>query len=313
MSDAANRKIDGTVFSIQKMSIHDGPGIRSTVFLKGCPLTCLWCSNPESQKREEEIACFENRCVQCGYCAEVCPKQIIEHGGSYSILKRQDCDMCMQCVEECCTNAKKAIGQRYAVEELYQEILKDKPFYDSSGGGVTFSGGEPLMQADFLIEMLKICKENGIHTAIETTGMADILKFMEVLKYVDLIYFDLKHMDRDTHIKLTGVPNDKILENLALISKKHDNIVVRIPVIPGLNDSAENIRETAAYAASLSIPCMELLPYHDFGESKYGQLGRKYTLPQIEKPSEEDMEALAEEARNAIGIKTTQVCIMQSM
>ena len=305
--------MEGIVFNIQKMSIHDGPGIRSTVFLKGCPLRCLWCSNPESQRMELEIASFVNRCMKCGYCAEVCPKQIIEKGNTYSIVDRSRCDQCLICVKECCTNAKQLIGQSYSAEELYQEIVKDKTFYDSSGGGVTFSGGEPFMQADFLIEMLKRCKSGGIHTAIETTGMADTRKLLEALEYSDLIFFDVKHMDDREHKKLTGVSNQAILDNLAALSKRHSNIIVRIPVIPGLNDSAENIRKTADYTAELSISALELLQYHNLGESKYAQLGREYTLSEMEVPTQEHMEALAGRAADIIGDRPTQVHIMLSL
>ncbi len=303
----------GTVFNIQKMSIHDGPGIRTTVFFKGCPLACLWCSNPESQRRDLEIACFENRCVKCGYCAEVCPKQIVERGGSFEILDRTQCDLCMKCVDECCTNAKKLIGEEYDEESLYAEILKDKPFYDSSGGGVTFSGGEPFMQGEFLISILKRCKEGGVHTAIETTGFTDTELFLRALPYLDLIYYDVKHMDEETHRKVTGVSNERILANLAEIGKKHDNIVIRIPVIPGINDSEENVRKTAAYAVKCGAAAVELLPYHNLGEVKYGQLGREYALSQIQKPEHTHMEALAEAMRSVIGDRDLPVSIMKSL
>lgn len=303
----------GTVFNIQKMSIHDGPGIRTTVFFKGCPLNCLWCSNPESQRQALEIACFENRCIKCGYCAQVCPKQIIEKGGAFEITDRSQCDLCMTCVDECCTNAKKLIGQEYDEEELYQEILKDKPFYDSSGGGVTFSGGEPFMQSEFLIRLLKRCREGGVHTAIETTGLTDTETFLKALPYLDLIHYDVKHMDDDEHRRVTGVSNKKILENLSVIGKQHRNIIVRIPVIPGINDSVENIRETAAYAADAGAAAIELLPYHNLGEVKYGQLGRSYELSDVHKPEQEHMEALADEMRGVIGDRGIPVSIMKSL
>ena len=303
----------GTIFNIQKMSIHDGPGIRSTVFFKGCPLNCIWCSNPESQSIDKEIACFPMRCVQCGYCSQLCPKGIIENKMPFGIIDREKCDFCQICVKECCTNAKKLVGEDYTVDDLLVEILKDKSFYDSSGGGVTFSGGEPLMQADFLIQILKACHDNNVNTAIETTGFADLSVLEKVIEHLDLIYFDLKHMDDEQHKKLTGVSNKEILTNLAAISKKHDNIVVRIPVIPGLNSSAENIKETAEYTAGLSIKKLEMLPYHNLGEVKYGQLGREYSLSEITSPSEEAMNELADEARRVIGTRNTIVEIVKSM
>lgn len=303
----------GTIFNIQKMSIHDGPGIRTTVFFKGCPLNCLWCSNPESQKLEKEVACFQSRCVNCGYCAKGCPKGLIEAQPPFEITNREECDLCGICVKECCTNAKKVVGEDYTVEELLKEILKDKSFYDSSGGGVTFSGGEPLMQSAFLIEMLMACKENGLHTAIETTGLTDTDRLLDAAALLDLIFYDVKHMDDKTHRDITGVSNEKILANLAALAKIHANIVVRIPVIPGINDSTENLRKTADYAASLNIPTIELLPYHNLGEVKYGQLGREYALADTQKPSEEQMNALADEMRNAVGDGNTEITIMKSM
>lgn len=303
----------GTIFNIQKMSIHDGPGIRTTVFFKGCPLNCLWCSNPESQKVEKEVACFQSRCVTCGYCAEVCPKGLIEAQPPFEITNREECDLCEICVKECCTNAKKVVGEDYTVDELLKEIMKDKSFYDSSGGGVTFSGGEPLMQSAFLKEILAACRENGVHTAIETTGMTDTDSLIETAALLDLIFYDVKHMDDETHRDITGVSNERIIANLAALAKAHDNIVVRIPVIPGINDSTENLRKTADYAASLNIPSIELLPYHNLGEVKYGQLGREYALVDTQKPSEEQMNALADEMRNAVGDRNTEITIMKSM
>lgn len=310
MLDNPNETNSGIVFNIQRMSIHDGPGIRSTVFLKGCPLKCLWCSNPESQSPELEIACFKNRCIQCGDCAVVCPEGIIEHGGDFRILDRSKCTMCLKCVDICSTNAKSVIGKEYAKEELLEEILKDKTFYDSSGGGVTFSGGEPLMQAAFLIKMLELCQSNGIHTAVETSGMGSERDLLQALEHLDLVFFDIKHMDAEKHMELTAVSNKLILENLASASKQHSNIIVRIPIIPGLNDSVENIRATADYVASLNIATLELLPYHPLGEIKYEQLGTEYLLADVKEPSEEHMKKLVAEACSVIGTRATKVQLM---
>jgi len=304
---------EGIVFNIQRLSIHDGPGIRSTIFLKGCPLHCLWCSNPESQNEDLEIACFPNLCIGCGACADVCHRQIIEKEGTYSIKDRRKCDLCMKCVEECCTTSKQLVGKKYAEEDLLQEILKDEQFYESSGGGVTFSGGEPLNQADFLISMLKKCKENGLNTAIETSGFADTDKLLAVAGYSDLIYYDIKHMDEESHEALTGVSNTLILSNLKELAKVHDNIIVRIPVIPTLNDDVDNIRKTADYAAELSVNALELLPYHNLGESKYANIGKKYTLSELSVPEEDHMKELADEAKSAIGIRETKVDVAKTM
>lgn len=304
---------NGIILNIQKMSIHDGPGIRTTVFFKGCPLTCLWCANPESQSRKPEIACAKNRCVKCGYCAEVCPRQIIDNGNQYAIVDRSKCDVCLKCVDECCTNSKRVIGQSYTPEELYEEILKDKAFYDSSGGGVTFSGGEPLTQPDFLLDMLRICKTNGINTALETSGLANTQTILSAAEHLDLIFYDVKHMDDETHLKITGVSNKPIIENLAALAKTKSNIIVRIPVIPSLTDSEANIRETADYVADLSIPLIELLPYHCLGENKYEQLDRTYALSETKTPTAECMEHLVQQARETIGIRGTRVEARESI
>ena len=303
----------GIVFNIQKMSIHDGPGIRTTVFFKGCPLRCLWCSNPESQRVEKEIAHFQTRCVKCGYCAQVCPKGIIEKEPPFDIVDRSQCDLCEVCVLECCTGAKKTVGEEYNAEDLLHEILKDKAFYDSSGGGVTFSGGEPLMQHEFLVDMLKLCRANGVHTAIETTGFSDVGVLLEAAEYLDFIFYDIKHMDDSVHKEVTGVSNEMILRNLGELSKVHDNIAVRIPVIPGINDSDDNLRRTADMTASLGIKNLELLPYHNLGEVKYGQIGRKYSLSEIKTPDEARMASVADMLREVIGKRETSVSVQKSL
>ena len=281
----------GTVFNIQKMSIHDGPGIRTTVFFKGCPLSCLWCSNPESQRVEKEVACFQTRCVKCGYCAEVCPKGLIERKPPFEITGRSECDLCGICVKECCTNGKKVVGEDYTVEELLHEVLKDKSFYDSSGGGVTFSGGEPLMQHEFLVEMLKACKQAGLHTAIETTGFGNTADLLSAAEYLDLVFF----------------------ENLAALAADHNNIIVRIPVVPGLNDDDINIAKTAEYITSVGISQLELLPYHNLGEVKYGQIGRTYELSEVKTPDEERMAQLAGVAKAGAKGRTLEVSVMKSL
>ena len=303
----------GVVFNVQKMSIHDGPGIRTTVFLKGCPLDCLWCSNPESQRATVEIALLTTKCIKCGYCAEVCPKGIIGKEFPFPILDRDACDVCGICAKECCTMAKDVIGKEYDDAELLKEIESEKPFYESSGGGVTFSGGEPFVQFEFLNRMLQICQESGIHTAIETTGYTDKDKLLEAAKHLDLVFMDVKHMDSAKHKELTRVGNEKILENLKALSEVHDNIIVRIPVIPDINDQMENLKATADYVASLGIGTLELLPYHNLGKNKYDEIGRVYQLTDVKTPSRDRMEDIAAELRNTIGDRVTQVQIMKSI
>jgi len=286
----------GTVFNIQKMSLHDGPGMRTTVFLKGCPLSCVWCANPESQAFNREIGFAQTRCIECGYCATVCSAKVISSEPPFITIDRESCTGCMKCAEECCTNARRVIGDEYTPEELMEEIMKDKVFYDRSGGGVTFSGGEPFMQGDFLIEMLKLCRKKGLHTAVESCGSGNSEIIKEAAGYLGLIYFDLKHMDDEEHKRLTGASNQAILRNLKEIAKINPNIIVRTPVIPGLNDSVENIVATAEYAVSLGIEKYELLPYHELGKNKYRQVGLEYTLSEIKPPSEEHMQLLVEKA-----------------
>lgn len=237
----------------------------------------------------------------------------METAPPFEITDRSACDLCGICVKECCTNAKKIVGEDYTTEELMTEILKDQSFYESSGGGVTFSGGEPLMQAEFLFETLQACRDAGVHTAVETTGMAAEEDLLRAARSLDLIFYDVKHMDEKCHRQLTGASNRMILENLAALSKVHHNIIVRIPVIPGLNDSEENITKTAEYAADLGIGGLELLPYHNLGEVKYAQLGRTYTLTALKTPDENRMAELAETAREAIGNRNTVVTVMKSL
>lgn len=253
-----------------------------------------------------------NRCISCGWCTNVCPQHIIEEGGEYRITDRSRCTLCLKCVDECCTGAKKVVGNEYSVDEIFEEIMRDKPFYDSSGGGVTFSGGEPFMQAGFLTAVLAKCREEGLHTAIETTGMGDTEEIKAALPLLDLIFFDVKHMDDSEHRKLTKASNKRILENLAVIAGLHGNITVRVPVIPGINDSPENIQATAEYISELGISALELLPYHRLGESKYAQLDMEYQLSDIREPSEEHMRELAERAGAAVGDRGTEVRVMPS-
>ena len=290
--------LTGIVFNIQKLSIHDGPGIRTTVFFKGCPLRCLWCANPESQKKEPEIACFPIRCMGCGCCREICPEKAVMEDFSVS---KELCIQCLKCAEECFSDGKKVIGNSYTAEDVFREIIKDRGFYETSGGGVTFSGGEPLMQQKFLMECLKMCREAGIHTAIETTGMAPEEKLLQAAPFLDLIYFDLKHMDDEMHRKLTGVSNRQILKNFRRLTEVHRNVTARIPVIPGCNDEEENIRKTAAFAAECGAAGLELLPYHRLGEGKYAQLGREYHLTDRQVPGKEYMQRLLEISEKACG------------
>ena len=268
-----------TIFDIQRNSYVDGPGIRTTVFFKGCNLKCAWCHNPESHSPKREMLFYKDKCVGCGKCKEKCPNSL------------EKCDFCEKCTIFCPQDAREICGKEYTAEELLKVILKDKAFYDASGGGVTFSGGECMLRIDFLAEILRLCKENGIHTAVDTAGHVPFESFARILPHTDLFLYDVKCLDRETHKKFVGVSNDRILENLTKLFSAGAHVLIRIPVIPSVNDSEEEMEAIAAFLRSAGKPQgVELLPYHRMGEHKYTALGKKATLFDV--PSEEKMLAL---------------------
>lgn len=258
----------GLIFNIQRFSIHDGPGIRTVVFFKGCPLRCLWCHNPEGQIMRKEMVIWDDRCIGCKTCVKTCSNSAAEDPTK--------CILCGKCVEECPAGAREIAGKEMRIEEIIMEIEKDRVFYEQSGGGVTFSGGEPLFQYDFLITLLKKCKDKGIHSAIETCGYSPWEILSSVSGCTDLFLYDLKVMDEESHRKFTGVSNRKILENLKKLSSIHKSIVVRIPVIPGVNDNFENMNMTSKFVSSLGIKEVHLLPFHPGGVEKYRRLRKDY-------------------------------------
>ncbi|AYD40534.1 glycyl-radical enzyme activating protein [Clostridium fermenticellae] len=305
----------GVVFNIQKCSIHDGPGIRTLVFLKGCPLRCLWCSNPESQKVEPEIASLYKRCIGCRACEKICPQKAISYDNGKMLIDKKLCNNCNLCVDVCCTDSKQVMGKKMTVDEVLTEILKDRPFYKKLGGGVTFSGGEPLMQSNFLLEILKECKDFGINTSIETSGYGSYSVLEEASNYLDTIHFDIKHMNEIKHKELTGVSNKLISDNLIKLNNKlkERKIIVRIPVIPGYNDSEENIRLTAQFCTQLkAIKRMELLPYHNLGEHKYKSINRNYELGEVKAPDENYMKKLMNIAKNILYNKGIECLVLHS-
>jgi len=269
---------EGWIYDIQRFSLHDGPGIRTTVFMKGCPLKCVWCHNPESQSSLPEIAEFKDKCIGCGRCVEVCPEKAITE--TRWSINREICTRCGKCAEVCPSGARKIIGKKMTIEDVLEEVKKDKVFYKNSGGGITLSGGEPLMQTLFSQELLRRCKKDNIHTAIETSGYASWFNFNKVLPFIDLIFYDIKHIDPLKHKEYTGKSNILILENLKKIVKKDNvNIVIRIPLIPGYNDAEEHIISVAKFLRGLKyIKKIELLPYHRLGEAKYNRIGREYGI-----------------------------------
>lgn len=265
----------GMVFDIQKFSIHDGPGIRTTVFLKGCPLSCLWCHNPESQQREPEISFIPEKCIGCGWCFENCPPKghVMENGGH--VLHRELCIRCGKCTEKCYAGANTLIGREMMVEEVLADVLKDLPFYENSGGGMTLSGGEPLYQMEFTAALLAEAKGKGLHTCLETCGFAQLSQFMRILPDVDLFLYDFKESDPDRHLRYTGAPLQLILENLAALDKAGASLILRCPIIPGMNDRADHFHAIADKASKLKhVLAVNIMPYHPLGESKLGRLGR---------------------------------------
>jgi len=288
--DHQDDKCTGVVFDIQRYSLHDGPGIRTLVFMKGCPLRCLWCDNPESQRARPEILEFEERCIGCGDCFEVCSSRAIME--NQWRIDRDKCDRCGRCVEVCPARAREIAGKRYAVGEVLREVEKDRVAYEVSGGGVTVSGGEPASQAGFVSQLLRACRHKGIHTALETSGYAAWDEFERILTYVDLLLYDLKCIDSERHSKLTGVSNQRILENIKKAADLVAGIYLRVPIIPGLNDDEENLKATARLARQLgdSVVQVHVLAYHSLGANKYGRLGREYPLSDTDSPSDEDMQ-----------------------
>lgn len=292
-------KLKGIIFDIQRYSIHDGPGIRTLVFMKGCPLRCKWCSNPESQKSRPEIRFIASKCVGEEKCKAPCIKACLPGASSLSQkgnpkTDRELCQGCGKCAEACLYGARQLSGWSTTIEELLAEVLKDELFYASSGGGVTVGGGEPIMQVEFTREFLKRCKEYPLATAIETCGYASWEHLQATLEFVDFVYFDIKHMDPVKHKSLTGVSNDLILRNARrLLSANKAQVVVRVAIVPGCNDSEENIEATVRFVAKSGGKMIELLPYHRFGVSKYSQLDMEYELKEVQRPTEEHMRRLS--------------------
>lgn len=267
----------GLIFNIQKFSIQDGPGIRTTLFMKGCPLNCPWCSNPEGMSSEREIMVGERKCIGCKKCAEACSTGAITFNNCIRTVDWKLCTNCLECGKVCPSHAIRVIGEYKTVSQAFKIAAQDRDFYKTSGGGVTISGGEPLLQWKFVRDLLKKCKEAGFHTALDTTAYCQWERMEQVLSYTDLILFDIKHTDPEKHKEKTGVSNELILNNLDNASKmKTLKIWLRIPLIPGFNDSESNMQKTAELADKTGTEKISLLPYHEWGKDKYHGLGRNY-------------------------------------
>lgn len=296
------KKNIGTVFDIQSLSFHDGPGIRTLIFLKGCPLKCLWCANPEGQKRTSEIRYHSMNCTGCMECSKACVKNAIYIKDNIISIHREKCTDCrdLECIDACNNDALKLSGKKMTVDEIMKIIKRDMPYYRGKGG-VTLSGGDPTFQPEFAVNILKACKEEYINTTIESAMFTNFDVVQSFIAVTDLFLTDIKHMDSATHIKLTGVDNKQILDNISKIAQ-HKPVVVRVPVIPTLNDDDENIINTAKFCAENSISRINLLPYHQLGLSKYNQLELEYNMPKVQSPDEKKMNHL-KEIVESIGVK----------
>ncbi|POP46274.1 glycyl-radical enzyme activating protein [Superficieibacter electus] len=282
---------EGVLFNIQRYSLHDGPGIRTIPFFKGCPLACKWCSNPESQRPQPELIYKKNDCIRCGKCIEVCPQNALSPDNPY-FVDRERCVQCGECTKVCPTQALEMKGKRMTVNEVIRELQKEENLFRRSGGGVTLSGGEPLAQPEFARELLKACKAKGWHTAIETTGFTTKEVVEDVFPWIDLALTDIKAINPTVHEQNTGVNNSRILENLLRISFI-TKVIVRIPLVPGVNDNEEEIRSIAEFAKLMSgVDTIHLLPYHTFGENKYTLLGRIYPMGDTPSLAENKIEKL---------------------
>ncbi len=282
----------GLFFNIQRFSVHDGPGIRTTVFLKGCPLKCLWCANPESQDFSPSLMARDILCIGCGACVRVYPE------GAITISKktgrkidRDKCNNCMLCVNACLYQSLTICGRKMSAEEILAEVLKDRLFYKNSGGGVTISGGEPLSQSHFALQLLQQCKNEGLHTALDTSGYCQWPSLEKLLPFTDVLLFDIKHLDAEKHKKTTGVDNKIILENLRKAAG-FTCLWLRVPLIAGYNDTAAHIKKIALLGKKIGAQKISLLPYHEGGKAKSNQLGKSYLMREAKAPGDKHIHSL---------------------
>jgi glycyl-radical enzyme activating protein len=277
----------GMVFDIHRTSLHDGPGIRTAVFLKGCPLRCTWCHNPESQSRMKEISFRPESCAACGDCVKTCQHGAHQIVDNIHIYDRSLCEQCGDCVETCLYEALKLAGREQTVEDVMAVVLRDRPFYEQSGGGLTVTGGEPMLQPEFTLELLKAAKAEGLHTCLDTCGWASQRAYEQILPVVDLFLFDYKATDPEIHKELTGVSNELILSNLDFLVRQGARLRLRCPLIPGINDTPEHLAGIAALAENYpEIEGVDLMAYHNVGNAKYERYGLENPLPGLKTTDE---------------------------
>ena len=276
------------MFRIERFAVHDGPGIRTTVFFKGCPLRCTWCHSPESQSIEPELMFREQRCIRCFECIDSCQLGAISRVDAQPVVDMALCRCCGDCADGCPTGARTQAGSVVTESRVLEDIARDTIFFDQSGGGVTFSGGEPLMQPDFLVALLDGCRSLRIHTTVDTCGAALPRTLDRVADRADLFLFDLKHLDDARHRQVTGSSNAQILDNLQALAARKANVIVRFPLIPGINDDEDHIERLGRFVRSIGLSRIDVLPYHRAGSAKYAALRRDYALAQSEPPSGAD-------------------------
>lgn len=289
----------GIVTDFKRFAVHDGDGIRTTVFLKGCPLKCVWCHNPESISPKPELAFYAEKCTGCGECMRVCPNgaHLFEAGDTPDSyihrLDRTKCAACGKCAEVCVSGALKLCGRRMSVDEVMKIVAEDRIFYETSNGGMTLSGGEPTLQPEFTLALLRAAKEDGISTALDTCGCAKREVYESLLPYTDIFLYDIKHITDEGHIRCTGRPNRLILDNLRFLSDAGAKIEIRIPFVPTYNDDTATLDGIGRLLSTVNITKAKLLPYHSYARSKYLSLGIPDTLPDVERPNSEKLEAAA--------------------
>lgn len=297
----------GFVFDIKRFSVHDGPGIRTTVFVKGCPLRCPWCHNPEGISLKPEIFFSPERCVGCGACARVCLQEAHSWANGRHVFHRPLCEGCGRCVASCPTGAIELAGVEMSVEEVLNIVERDKPFYQESGGGLTVSGGEPLLQFEFTKALLEAAKEREIHTCLDTSGAAPWRRLEELIGVVDLFLFDVKVLDEKKHCELAGIGLEPILRNLRRLDQARSRLILRCPIIPGVNDVEEHLYKVARLARSLkNVEAVEILPFHKLAVEKYKRLGREYSFAKVEPPLEEQVKGWVATLRNQ-GVKEVRL------